>query len=125
MPSDAFVFRPPTGSALTNFDLPVPQRPGSPDMVREPDTVTPRLLKKTEPEYDEISRRARIQGSVLLYAIVGIDGVPSAVRVFHPLTPELDAQAVRAVRQWRFAPGTVKGQPSPVAVTIQLRFRMR
>lgn len=125
MPSDAFVFRPPRGSAPTNFNLPLPQRPGSPDMVREPDTVTPRLLKKKEPEYDEISRRAGIQGAVLLYAIVGIDGVPSAVRVFRPLTPELDAQAVRAVRQWRFAPGTVKGQPSPVAVTIQVRFRMR
>jgi outer membrane biosynthesis protein TonB len=41
---------------------------------------------------------------------IGIDGTPSEVFVYQDLSPDLDDEAVRTVRQWRFTPGKGNGQ---------------
>jgi protein TonB len=71
--------------------------------------------------------RAKAQGRVVLEALVLADGSVGDVRIVRSLDARfgLDHQAVRAVRQWRFAPGTRRGQPIPMLVTIELTFTLR
>ena len=86
--------------------------------------VGPALLKEVKPVYTADALRLRIQGSVLLQAIVGTDGVPVGIRVTRPLHPGLDEAAVAAAREWRFVPGRIGGTPVDVLVTIQMDFRV-
>ena len=71
--------------------------------------------------------RARIQGIVALEAIVLPDGSVGRIRVIRSLDNAfgLDDEAVTAVKQWRFAPGTLAGRPVPVLVNIELAFTLR
>jgi len=84
----------------------------------------PRLSYKVEPAYSEEARTTKYQGTVALYAEVGIDGLAHNLRVVRPLGLGLDEKAVEAVRQWRFIPGTKDGAPVTVAATIEVNFRL-
>ena len=88
---------------------------------------TPRLLKEVKPQYTAQAMRAKIQGEVLLECIVQPDGTVGNVRVVRSLDGAfgLDQEAIKAARQWRFAPGTRQGQPVPVLVTIAIAFTLR
>ena len=70
---------------------------------------------------------AKVQGVVLLEALVLMNGSVGDIRIVRSLDPVfgLDQQAIRAVKQWRFAPGTRRGQPIPMLVTIELTFTLR
>jgi protein TonB len=57
--------------------------------------------------------------------VIGTNGAPSEVLVYRPLSPDLDAQAVNAVRQWRFKPATKNGSPIALAVEIEVNFQLR
>lgn len=87
----------------------------------------PRVLREVKPQYTSDAMRAKIQGTVLLQCVVRPDGSVSDVQVIRSLdrTFGLDEEAVRAARQWRFAPGTRLGEPVPVLITIQLDFTLR
>lgn len=88
--------------------------------------TSPTLLMEVKPTYSADALRAKIQGSVLLAAIVQRDGTPRDIRVIRSLDPGgLDQQAVLAVEQWRFAPGRLNGTPVDVLVTIILDFQIR
>jgi TonB family protein len=67
----------------------------------------------------------KAQGSVEVQAVVDVDGTVNQARIVRSLHPELDEQAILAVKQWRFAPGTMNGQPVPVLVEIELTFTLR
>jgi protein TonB len=69
--------------------------------------------------------RERTQGVVVMQAIVGVDGSITRSRVVKPLHPELDEQALIAVKQWGFAPGTRDGRPVPVLVNIEMTFTLK
>jgi len=85
----------------------------------------PRLIKEVKPSYTNDALRDKIQGAVVLEAVVTVDGCPSQIRIIHSLDPGgLDAQAVAAVAQWRFEPGRLGDTPVDVLVTIQLDFRI-
>ena len=88
---------------------------------------TPRLIKEVKPQYTAQAMRAKIQGEVLLECIVQPDGSVGNIRVVRSLdsTFGLDQEAIKAARQWRFAPGTRQGQPVPVLVTIAIAFTLR
>jgi TonB family protein len=70
--------------------------------------------------------RAKIQGGVLLECVVQTDGTVGDVRVLRSLdtTYGLDQEAIKAAKQWKFAPGTRNGEPVPVMVTIELTFTL-
>ena len=89
--------------------------------------VNPTLLRKVDPEYTSEAMRAQIQGDVWLEVVVLPDGNPGDVTVTKSLDPVfgLDEQAIKAVRQWRFAPGTRFGEPVAVAVIVELYFALR
>jgi protein TonB len=88
---------------------------------------TPRLLREVKPQYTAQAMRAKIQGEVLLECVVEPDGSVGRIRVARSLdsTFGLDEEAIKAARQWRFAPGTRKGEPVAVLVTIAIAFTLR
>ena len=89
--------------------------------------LTPRLLHEVKPQYTAQAMRAKIQGEVLLECVIQPDGTVGNIRVLRSLDSAfgLDQEAIKAARQWRFAPGTRQGQPVPVLVTIQIAFTLR
>jgi TonB family protein len=99
--------------------------PPPPGVFRVGGGVTPpHLLSKTEPSYTEEARAARIQGTVLVYVVVGPDGVPQRMRVLRSLDPGLDQKAMEAVGTWKFAPGMKDGKPVSVEAQIEVNFRL-
>ena len=97
-----------------------PYRPGA-------GIVSPRVLREVKPQYTSDAMRAKVQGTVLLACVVRADGTIGDVHVVRSLdsTFGLDDQAIRAVRQWQFAPGMRMGQPVDVQVTVELTFTLR
>lgn len=122
--SEGFVFEPPPGSQLSQFRLPVPRPLGSPELPQDAGVSVPRLSSKKQPRYDDASRKAKVEGTVVLYVVVGDNGGASDVSVFRPLNPALDANAIKAVRQWRFVPAMKNGQPIATAVLIEVNYEM-
>jgi TonB family protein len=97
-----------------------------PDPIYRPGSgiTMPRLLKDVKPEYTDEARRAKIQGSVMLECVVLTDGTPSRIRVVRTLDPGLDQSAIKALEQWRFAPGTKDGAAVPVVVQTEMTFSL-
>ena len=89
--------------------------------------MMPVVLTEVKPSYTADAMRAKIQGIVLVEAVVLPDGSVGQVQVVRSLdsTFGLDQEAIKAVRRWRFRPGTRLGQPVPVLVEIELTFTLR
>ena len=88
---------------------------------------SPRVIREVTPKYTAEAMRAKVQGVVWLDAVVLADGTVGDVQVTKSLDPVfgLDAEAIKAARQWRFVPGTRFGEPVAVLVTIELTFTLR
>src|SRR5207247_5766164 len=89
--------------------------------------TVPVLVREVKPQYTSDAMRAKIQGTVILECIVRPDGTVSDIQVQRSLDPTfgLDAEAIKAARQWRFRPGLTMVEPVSVHVTIQLPFTLR
>jgi periplasmic protein TonB len=84
----------------------------------------PRPIYDPDPEYSEEARRAKYQGNVMLWAVIGPDGRPRDLRIARSLGMGLDQKAIDAVAKWRFAPAMKDGQPVAVQVNIEVSFRL-
>jgi periplasmic protein TonB len=84
----------------------------------------PSPIYKPEPEYSPEARQAKLQGTVILALIVGIDGKAHGIQVARSLGLGLDERAIEALRQWRFEPAKKDGKPVPVAVDVEVSFRL-
>jgi len=117
-----FVFRtaPPkatTAKALANED-------GSPAASDQTSSATNGyLLTRVVPKYPEQARLQGIQGPVVMKALVGKDGSVQDVRVIGGAA-ELVQAAVDAVRQWRFQPHLLKGNPVEFETQVTLKFSL-
>jgi protein TonB len=82
-----------------------------------------RLIARPTPAYPPLARQARIQGTVRLQAIIAKDGTVSQLEVLsgHPL---LVQSALDAVRQWRYQPTLLNGEPVEVVTTIDVVFTL-
>jgi TonB family protein len=87
----------------------------------------PRLIRSVRPNYTSEAMRAKVQGLVRLEGVVRPDGSVTDVRVTRSLDPVfgLDEEAVKAARQFRFAPGTRFGEPVSVLVSFEIEFTLR
>jgi periplasmic protein TonB len=85
---------------------------------------SPSLIFKVEPEYSEEARKAKFQGTVLLYVEVDEKGLPRNIRVIRPLGLGLDQKAIEAVEKWKFSPGKKDGKPVAVQAQIEVNFRL-
>jgi TonB family protein len=124
LPAETFLFEPPADSASTDLELPMPRPLGTRGMSMGPGVTLPKVVSKVEPQYGEKSRKARIEGTVVLYVVINTDGVAGDVLVYRPLSADLDQAAIRAIRRWRFSPGLRNGQPAALPVTIEVNFRL-
>lgn len=88
---------------------------------------SPRLLRSVRPNYTSEAMRAKVQGIVRLEGVVLPDGSVGDVRVLRSLDPVfgLDEEAIKAAKQFRFAPGTRFGQPVAVIVSFEIEFTLR
>ena len=86
----------------------------------------PTLVREVKPSYTPQAIAARIQGTVLLSAVVLADGTVGDVIVIRSLDTQygLDAQAVSAAKQWLFNPGMKDGVAVAVRVTIEMTFTL-
>jgi len=89
--------------------------------------VNPRVLREVTPDYTSEAMRARVQGEVWLEVVVLPDGTVGDVTITKSIDSVfgLDEEAIRAARQWIFAPGTRFGEPVAVLVVIALDFALR
>jgi TonB family protein len=81
-------------------------------------------IYKPEPEYSEEARKAKFQGTVVLFIVVDEKGNARDLRVIRPLGLGLDQKAIEAVNKWKFRPGMKDGHPVPVQATIEVNFRL-
>jgi TonB family protein len=86
--------------------------------------LAPKVLFKVDPQYTEEARAAKYQGTVLLSVVIGADGLAHDAQVIQALGLGLDQNAIDAVSQWKFQPGTKDGQPVPVMATIEVNFKL-
>ena len=82
-----------------------------------------RLVNRVQPLYPPLARQTRISGTVKLHAIIGKNGAVEQLQVVsgHPL---LVQSALDAVRQWRYQPTLLNGDPVEVDTTITVTFTM-
>ena len=88
------------------------------------DVKAPQLLQKIEPSYPEAARKARMEGVVILEAIITAEGAVQEVKVLKSVNPLLDASAVRAVQQWKYRPATLNGRAVRVYLTVTVTFNL-
>jgi TonB family protein len=100
-----------------------------PDLVSfcDQNVVMPKLLKEVKAQYTRRALDARIEGVVMLDAIVGVDGKVGSIRILRSLGSKhgLDEQAIEALEQWIFTPGQHEGRPAPTRVAVDLSFTLR
>lgn len=84
----------------------------------------PELLQRVEPEYSDEARKAKFQGTVVLYVVVDSKGFARDIRVIRPLGLGLDQKAIEAVQKWKFKPGMKDGKPVNVEAQIEVNFRL-
>ena len=103
--------------------VPAKQAAARPQLSVPAEAMRRRLIHEVAPEYPDDARRARVQGTVVLEAVVSGEGTVSQVNVVSG--PEaLSPAALEAVRWWRYEPYSVNGQPATVATTIAVDFRL-
>jgi protein TonB len=112
------------GQGMVSAVAPPPPKPTAPQRVKQGGNVTAAsILQQTRPLYPALARQARIQGNVVLHAIIDKDGKVAQLEVIsgHPL---LVQSALDAVKQWRYKPTLLNGDPVEVDTTITVTFTM-
>jgi TonB family protein len=103
--------------------------PGSSQAVaRNPLRVAPglmdgNLISKVDPVYPEIAKAAHVQGAVVLHAVISKTGDVENLSVISG-SPMLTASAIEAVKQWKYKPYLLNGQPTEVETTINVNFTL-
>ena len=87
----------------------------------------PAVVHEVKPTYTSAAKAAGIRGSVYLKVVVAADGSVGDVQVTQSLDTEygLDEQAVKAMKQWEFTPGTKDGKAVPVEVAVEMTFTLK
>jgi len=106
--------------ALPPLPPPPPQQPIHVHSGIQP----PRKIVDVSPTYPTLARAAHQEGIVILEAVIDTRGAVETARVLRGYAL-LDQAAVEAVRQWRFTPALLDGQPVPVVMTVTVIFTLR
>jgi protein TonB len=108
---------------------PEPPPPPPPAEIKEPvrqggNVQASRLIRRINPAYPELAKRARVSGMVILEVVVDELGNVEEIEIIrgHPL---LNQAAVEAVRQWKYSPTLLNGEPVSVIATVTVNFVLR
>jgi TonB family protein len=83
----------------------------------------PTQINKVQPIYPAEALAARVQGIVIMEAVIGTDGGVTDVKILKSV-PMLDEAAVNAVKQWRYTPTILNGMPVPIIMTVTVTFNL-
>jgi protein TonB len=111
------------GGILSSTQVAVPKI-ATPQRVRVSTGVaTGLLIKKVTPNYPQLAKQARIQGSVVLQAEISKDGTIQNLQLIsgHPM---LAPAAIEAVKQWRYKPYLLNGEPVAVETQVVVNFSL-
>jgi protein TonB len=92
------------------------------------DVTNPQLIpeSKVEPEYPELARVARLEGNVILQAVIHSDGTVGEIEVLRSSRPNMGFEdaAIDAVKQWEYNPALQNGRPVDVYFTVFVEFKL-
>ena len=111
------------GSIVQSAPTAVPKA-ATPQRVKVSSGVTTGLLiRKVQPTYPPLAKQARISGSVVLQAVIGKDG---SIENLHAVSghPMLIQSAIDAVRQWKYKPYFLNGEPVEVDTQVTVNFTL-
>lgn len=115
------------GELLKNNPLPAPP-PSCPrvgDLVGKSKVTAPVVIKRIQPEYAEGARLSRVRGIAIFESIITREGVISSIRAKKVLpAPTLTYAAMQALRQWRFIPGKLDGDPVDVVFNLTINYKL-
>jgi len=101
-----------------------PPPPPPPEPVRVGGNISPPTkIRDVPPVYPPVAQQARVQGVVILEAVIGPTGGVTDVKVLRSV-PLLDEAAITAVRQWQYTPTLLNGVPVPVIMTVTVNFQL-
>jgi protein TonB len=117
------------GDVVSSGELDTPLPPPPPPRPKEPLRVGGRIAAPTKlthvnPVYPPIPLAAKKEGLVILEALIAEDGEVRDVRVLRS-APLFDQSAITAVRQWRFSPTLLNGEPVPLVMTVTVSFTLQ
>ena len=117
----------PIGDIISTGDPIPPPPPPPPPRVKEPvragGLIQPKKVYHVTPIYPPIALAARKERIVILEALIAEDGTVRNVRLLRS-EPLLDDAAITAVRQWRFTPTILNGEPVPIVMTVTVGFTL-
>jgi TonB family protein len=87
--------------------------------------LPPKKITAPQPRYTEEARKARIQGTVILQAIVDADGKISNIKIIKGLPLGLDLSAIETVKEWLYEPATREGLPVAVYMNLMINFSLQ
>jgi TonB family protein len=88
--------------------------------------TNPQIIVQTTPSYTDSAIKSKVQGIVILQAVIRRTGRVDSFKVIRALGHGLEEQAIQEIAQkWRFRPGTLHGKPVDVLATIEVQFNLR
>jgi TonB family protein len=113
-------------SCRAGFDRKVAMETAWPSLSQcAPGTVLPKVIKESKPRYSKAAMEQRVQGVVEMEVVVDRAGRVASARTVRALHPELDAEAIETVKQWRFEPARTADKTVAVLVNIEMTFALR
>src|SRR6266436_4752582 len=113
-----------TGSWILNFSE---LRSGSENLhhgQQFAELTGPEPLQKVDPKYPPTLISERVAGEVILYAVIRRDGSVDSIQLVRGIDEQLDANAINALRQWKFRPGAKQGIPIELEAIVHIPFRL-
>ncbi len=86
--------------------------------------IKPKLIKRVEPEYPDVARRAGLEGDVFVLMVVDEHGNVISAQVVKSTNPIFNEAALKAVRQWKYKPGYQRDKPVRVRIMQPIHFRL-
>ena len=105
-----------------------PPPPPPPPAPRKPVRIggqikEPAIIHRVQPEYPALAVASKMEGVVILEAIVDEEGRVESVRSLRTATI-FDDPAIKAVRQWRYSPVLLNGRPEKFILTVVVSFNL-
>lgn len=87
--------------------------------------IPPQVINRIQPDYPELAQKARIQGMVILEAVINKEGTVRSAHILRSDNPLLEQAAINAAMQWSFSPGKINGTTVAAYYTITIIFQLK
>jgi TonB family protein len=111
-----------TGSWILNFSELGANTEGA--RQASSDVSAPGPLRKVDPKYPPTLIKERVEGEIVLYAVIRSDGSVDSIQLVRGIDELLDANAMNAFSQWKFRPATKQGIPIDLEAIVHIPFRL-